>query len=523
MNIVEELERRAREWRDATALIEGSDRRRAAMTFPQLREAAAKASAMISGAGLRPGDAVLVFQPMSIDLYVALLAVFRLNLVAVFIDPSAGRKHVERCLSLYPPRAFIGSPRAHFLRLFTPAIERIPVKFATGIGFPGARRWSAWKRFRLEPIHPSETDTPALVTFTSGSTGNPKVAVRSHGFLLAQHHALEDELKLAPRDVVLATLPVFVLSHLGTGATSVIPDADMRRPGFVDPAPIVEQIEREGVRTVEASPSFFERIVDHCYANSVVLPGIRHVFTGGAPVFPRLLDRLARSCPSAEVVAVYGSTEAEPIAHVRRGDMTDSDVAAMLSGKGLLTGQPTPHIQLRILPDRFGTVVGPLTREKFDAECLAPHEVGEIVVSGAHVLEGYLHGGGDSETKIRVDGVVWHRTGDAGYMDDEARLWLLGRCTARIEDDHGVLYPFAVECAASQHPAVKRSACVAHAGRRLLIVETREDTPTPVAGLEESLAWASIDEFIFSQRIPVDKRHNAKIDYPALHKMLASK
>ena len=60
---------------------------------------------------------------------------------------------------------------------------------------------------------------------------------------------------------------------------------------------------------------------------------------------------------------------------------------------------------------------------------------GEIVVSGAHVGAGYVGGVGDAETKFRVGEVIWHRTGDAGYLDAHGRLWLLGRCSARIADD----------------------------------------------------------------------------------------
>ena len=132
-------------------------------------------------------------------------------------------------------------------------------------------------------------------------------------------------------------------------------------------------------------------------------------------------------------------------------------------------------------------------------------------------MPGYLHGDGDAETKIRVEGVVWHRTGDAGYLDADGRLWLLGRCAARIDDACGMLYPFAV----SAHPHVRRSAVVVHAGRRVLAVEL--DGPAgraDLAALESALAWAHVDAIQVLRRIPVDKRHNAKVDYPALYQVL---
>ena len=143
----------------------------------------------------------------------------------------------------------------------------------------------------------------------------------------------------------------------------------------------------------------------------------------------------------------------------------------MRTGAGLLTGHPVPSIQLRIVPDQWGQPIAPLTSSELDALALPPGEPGEIVVSGPHVLTGYLHGQGDEETKFDVDGRRWHRTGDAGYLDAGGRLWLLGRCSARIDDGRGRVYPFAVECALDGIAGVKRTAFLAHGGRRLLVAE----------------------------------------------------
>ena len=162
-----------------------------------------------------------------------------------------------------------------------------------------------------------------------------------------------------------------------------------------------------------------------------------------------MLDAIAASAPEAAVVAVYGSTEAEPIAEIDRRAIEPADRVAMQQGAGLLAGLPAPSIQLRILSDRWGTPLGPWRLEDLDRESLAAGEVGEIVVSGDHVLTGYLDGRGDEETKIRVGDRTWHRTGDAGYLDRRGRLWLLGRASAKVIDDDGVVYPFSIECAAS--------------------------------------------------------------------------
>jgi acyl-CoA synthetase (AMP-forming)/AMP-acid ligase II len=145
---------------------------------------------------------------------------------------------------------------------------------------------------------------------------------------------------------------------------------------------------------------------------------------------------------------------------------------------------------------------------------------GEIVVSGDHVLKSYLRGRGNEETKFQVGAETWHRTGDAGKLDHDGRLWLLGRCSAKIKDERGEIYPFPVECGAMEHPEIRRVAFLSFNGRRILAIESAgTGNETILDKLRTELAWAGLDEIRPFDHLPVDKRHNAKIDYPALRKL----
>jgi acyl-CoA synthetase (AMP-forming)/AMP-acid ligase II len=543
MNIAQILSTHADTRPEATAIIDTYHGRQRATSFAVLELASARSAALLWQAGLRPGDVVLVFQPMSAELYIALAAIFRLGLIAMFLDPGQGRAHIEQCCALYPPLALIASSKAHLLRFVSPALRRIPHKFmiakdgnledwrinqlATTIfksNIQNHLNCLRQARPKIDPSHPDifpcTLDTPALLTFTSGSTGHPKAALRTHGFLLAQHRALVDSLKLTAGQIDLATMPIVALANLASGVTSLIPKADLRYPGAIKPTPVVTQIQTYRVQSVVASPALLERLAHDCLGRQITLTSLQKIFTGGAPVFPRLLDQLQQVAPNAEVTAVYGSTEAEPMAKVSRNQISAVDRQMMRSGRGLLVGQPVETIRLRVMRDQWGRPVRPYTEAEFDEVQCSPHEAGEIVVSGEHVLSGYLHGYGDAETKFKVENTVWHRTGDAGYLDAHGRLWLLGRCAARIEDEHGVLYPFAVECAISDLPDIHRSAVVSLNQRRILVVEFYPHANRDIIPLKETLAWAYLDEIRLCKHIPVDKRHNAKIDYPALYKLL---
>src|SRR5262245_22128466 len=98
MNLIDALQTHVRTRPTLPAIIEG----RRSISFADFDQAAARAAGLLWHSGLRPGDAVLMFQPMSIELYVALAAIFRLGLVAAFVDPSSGREHLERCCRLHP-------------------------------------------------------------------------------------------------------------------------------------------------------------------------------------------------------------------------------------------------------------------------------------------------------------------------------------------------------------------------------------------------------------------------------------
>lgn len=519
MNIANLLQPHVGAAPDRPAIIDGSGLRERCLSFGELSAAADGLAGLLRDKGVGPGDRVLVLLGMSAPLYVALLALFRLGAVATFLDPAAGFKHIVRCCETARPKAVILTPKGRLLRLLSRGLRQIPTALCHGPRWLGGRDLLRPRMVKPLPIAEVESDHPALLTFTSGSTAQPKAAVRSHGMLIAQHAALHEALSLTSGECDLATLPIFALANLASGVTTVIADADLRRPGFVEPAPVLRQIEQYRPTSCVASPAFFERLLEAPAPQP--LRHLRRAFTGGAPVFPDLLDRLAEAV-SGQAVAVYGSTEAEPVAHVTCDEISEEDVAAMSEGRGLLAGRPVPQVRLAILPNRAGEPIGPFDGAEFAARSLSAGEPGEIVVTGDHVLKGYLDAAGDIETKFRVGGEVWHRTGDAGYLDALGRLWLLGRAGAVVRDAQNDLYPLAVEGAARKLPGVRQCAFIAHAGQRMLVVDPKEPPPPDWADrLCRELNWARIDQVLPVKRLPLDRRHNAKIDYPALRRLVA--
>ncbi len=519
MNIAEILAEHSHVHGDAPALIEvrvGHDR---TTTFRELEAASARIAAQLAQSGVAAGDAVLVMHGMSAELYAFLIGLFRIGAVAIFVDPSAGWSLLDRCLQNHPPKAFFGSLKAHLLRLRIPALRRVGLTICTSPLFGSLYISFGSCEPELRTIAAADDSAPALITFTSGSTGAAKGAVRTHGFLIAQHRALAASLHHRAGSMDLTTLPVFVLANLASGIASVIPHADMRRPGHIAPRPVLGQLQRLPIATMAASPAFVSRIAAECIRSGRRISRLERVFMGGAPVFPEDLRQARDAFPRADITAVYGSTEAEPMAEIALSAISSSDFCSMAQGRGLLAGNPVPSVSLRILRDQWGVSLGSMNPAQFRSLHLGPEAIGEIVVSGEHVLKGYLDGSGDSENKLHVDGTVWHRTGDLGWLDNTGRLWLMGRAASTIRDERGVVYPFAVECAARQIAGVRRAAVLTIERRRIMVVEA--ESRTSANSIREAMTWADLDEIRTVHAIPMDKRHNAKIDYVSLRHMLA--
>ena len=358
-----------------------------------------------------------------------------------------------------------------------------------------------------------------MLTFTSGSTGTPKALARTHGVACAQVDALTHALHLDGATTV-CTMPIVLLAELAAGATCLLPGVDVRHPGRADAAALAGVMRDYAVARMVASPALLANLAAALQRRGATLPALELIGSGGAPVMPPLAGALRAVAPNARILAVYGSTEAEPIALLDTADVAASDHAAMRGGAGLLAGIPCAPGFGR---DRAGGGrhrVRTVSKQRdFERRVLPPGEVGEIVVSGPQVVPHYLDPSADATTKIRAGARTWHRTGDLGYRDARGRLWLVGRAAGAIDDAHGTLEPLRVECALSYLPGIARSAVAGVDGARVLVVELLAGHALDERAIGAALAFARIDRIVAAS-VPVDPRHDAKVDYAALARLV---
>lgn len=485
---------------DATAFIE-NDR---STTFSELAGEVRRMAAWLQKRGIAEGDNVLVLIPMSLDLYRTLIALFHIGATAVFVDAWAGADRIDMAATRLPIAAFVGSAKAHLLRLKSPALRRIPIKLVSS--FAGWRRTSPLQGEALEP----DPGRAALVTFTTGSTGIPKGAVRTHDFLAIQHRELVVHTRPRAGSAELATLPIFPLSNLASGVATLLAPIDPRRPDRFDAARVVATMKRHSVVCTVASPAFFEKLALYLLEKQIRLDCLERLFVGGAAVYRPTAERMRRVFPAAEIVILYGATEVEPISAIG----VDEYLAIDSRERGLAAGSPVESLQVRILDLDPGRVYDPMTLALLNESTCNAGQAGEIVVCGEHVLRNYIGDDTGRGSRLMIDGKHWHRTGDAGYLDSAGNLFLLGRISRRIPIASAWLFPVEFE---RRFVEAGISGTLLHIDSDIVAAVERRSGLTD-AGMAQLLAPMALPFTrleIFGE-IPRDPRHRSKIDYEKL-------
>lgn len=202
------------------------------------------------------------------------------------------------------------------------------------------------------------------------------------------------------------------------GITTVIANANFSDLGKTEAKKIVDQIINEKINRIMSAPKFLDLICDYCIKNKIKLNSVKKIFTGGGAIFLDFIQKLKNIFENAKIVTIYGSTEAEPIAKLDISEITLEDIDKVENGYGILAGKICGVSECKII--KTGTdEIGILNEKEFEKMQV---EVGEIVVSGENVLEGYLNGIGNKENKFTVENTRYHKTGDVGFFDEGRKI-----------------------------------------------------------------------------------------------------
>lgn len=447
-----------RRYRDKTALIFGDYR----MTFRELDDRANQIARVLRQRGVSPGERVALLMPNGLRMAEAYFGLARAGVVGVPLNLRWTPREIGYVLEDADVRLVIADPDA--VPLLGGAVEagRLAVWIAGGAGDTG---WEAeLARQSPDPVatEPQEGD-PFVIVYTSGTTGWPKGAVRSHYSNLVIALGLCFELGISADDIGFAILPMFhvnsmwlVTLSVAIGATCVIYPRRTFHPQYV-----LEEIATRRVTFGGFVPSLLGYLAEAGESKKIDVGTLRVILSSSAPLDAGLRDRLLRAFPDTRLYDVYGATEygVATIMRHRPGGPLGS------------VGYPVIGQEIRILDDaRRPVPVG---------------TVGEVFVRGPSVMTEYFHRPDANETNYTADGFL--TVGDLGYVDDEGLLYLVDRKQDMIIVAGENVYPAEVEGVLMRHPDVASAAVVGIAdpvrGQRVvaMVVGRSGRTPDPAA------------------------------------------
>lgn len=501
------------------------------LTFSQLDEEVTHIARGLIELGVRPGMRLVLMVPPSLEFIALTFGIFRSGATCTLIDPGMGRSRIFECLDEIDPAGFCAIAPVHAIRRMMFRRFRnakINVGVGKGNGFLGGISYRELVRrgaaSEASLPHTRSTDSAAII-FTSGSTGPPKGVHYEHGMFDAQVDLIRERFDIKPGEVDLPGFPLFALFNLAMQVTTVVPDMNPTRPAEVDPHKILTAIRDQGVTQAFGSPAMWNQIGRYCDQHQVKLPTLKRILSAGAPVPNHVLKRMTTALPdSADLFTPYGATECLPVAAIGGREVLAATAAQTAAGAGTCVGRVFDEMSVRVI----GVTFEPIATLS-DARRLATGEIGEIIVRGPVATREYFRRPDATElAKIQDGNDFWHRMGDVGYFDESGRLWFCGRKAHIVFTEQGPLYSVRCEAIFNQHDNVYRTALVgigAPGSQTPAIVVEPETGHMPAtqahqARMETELLTLgaanpltkNIQKVLFRDTLPVDTRHNVKIN-----------
>ncbi len=434
MEIRNVLEKTVKQFSEKPALIFKDQ----IVTFCQLQERSLQLANALQANGAQKGDRIAIYLPNCPEYAYSYLACFCLGCVGVPLDFMLKADELVACLTHSQAKILIANPQNSVsfkqIQEVVPTLETIILC----AGKSDAQEVLNYENLTaifgadLPEVRLKDND-PALIMYTSGTTGRPKGVLLNYQHLDGSPRAMEYFVDLTDKDVKLAAIP---LSHIGGfiylqnciyfGITIVL----MER---FNPYEFLENISRYRVTCFHIVPAMYTAILTLKQIDKFDLSSLRWVVVFGAPSSPEIMNRFHQYCPNVKLLNGWGMTETCPPNTVTPLDSTN--IASV--------GKPAPHCE-----------IGVFNEENHE---LPVGEIGEIAIRGWVVMEGYYK---DPEATAAVKRNDWLYTGDLGRFDKEGFLYIVGRKKEMIKVGGQIIYAPEVEVALQKHEMVSEVAVI---------------------------------------------------------------
>jgi acyl-CoA synthetase (AMP-forming)/AMP-acid ligase II len=510
------------------------------ITFSDLENLSNKYAIGLKKKGIVENTLTLVFVKPGIDFPAITLALFKIGAIPIFMDPGMGKKNLFKSIKNVKPQAMIAPLSiliaTYFFRNIFKSIKIRISNFPINIfNIHTFKKFKKIKKNEFNPVLKNNNENAAIL-FTSGGTGTPKGVVYTHEIFEEQTNRLQSMFNLTSHDIDFPAFPLFSIFTLSMGITSCIPNMDASKPAALNPKKLVQNILDQRPSFLAGSPAIWKKVVNYCLQMNIKLPSVKHIVMFGAPVELELHKKL-QCIMNGNSYAPYGATESLPVSNSNGKEMISYTNQTKNFRNGVCVGKPVKNIDVQIIKINNAQI-----EYLSDKDFLPIDTIGEIIVSGKVVTPSYWN----LPEKTKLSKIIeqtpskkklWHRMGDLGYFDKNGYLWFCGR------KDHRVTYYKNMKCSINceqvflQHKNVSRAALIGLGpfGSHTPAIVIEPIHRSFIKGIDkvqleyelQELAkkhkhTMDIQTFFFKRKLPVDERHNVKIDRLKLKKEVES-
>jgi long-chain acyl-CoA synthetase len=467
-----------------------------ALSYAELDRAADAVGTALQEHGVRRGDRVALVLPNGAAAAIAIYGALRAGAAFSPLNPTTKQDKLAYVLANSGAKVVLcDGERADVVAAAAAEVGKVEVledveALASGPASP--------------PAPPIDLDLAGLI-YTSGSTGDPKGVTLTHRNMTFAADSIIEYLEMGLEDRVLCVLPLSfdyglfqLLMSVRAGATLVL------EPGFAFPGRVVQLLEQHRITGLPGVPTVFQVLVSLHGLAERELPDLRFLTNTGAALAAESIEAIRHTFPGARLYSMYGLTECKRVSYL-------------------------PPEQLDVRPTSVGIPI-PGTEAWIEDDAgnrLGPGEVGELIVRGAHVMQGYW---GDREAtleRLRPGRWPWERvlaTGDLFRADDEGYLYFVGRRDDIIKSRGEKVAPREVEDVLHRSPDVGEAAVIGVPDRLLGQAIVAHVAPKPGHELEpeglKGYCVQRLEDFKVPQHVVVHEQlprtSNGKIDRLAL-------
>ncbi len=467
-----------------------------ATSYGELDLSADALAAELRAVGVERGDRVVLVLPNAVEAAISVYGVLRAGAAFSPLNPSIKRDKLAHVLADSGAAAVVcDTERADLVREATAisgAIPVVSVSEAAGGGRAG------------DLPRPLSVDLAAVI-YTSGSTGDPKGVTLTQRNMTFAADSIIEYLEMSESDRILCVLPLSfdyglyqLLMSVRVGATLVL------EPGLAFPGRIVQLLESELITGFPGVPTAFHLLLSLRGFAEREFPDLRLV-TNTAAVLPApTVEALRRAFPNARLYSMYGLTECKRATYL-------------------------PPEQLAVRPTSVGIPI-PGTDAWIEDEqgnSLGPGEVGELMIRGEHVMQGYWNDRELTAERLRPGRWPWERvlaTGDLFRADEDGYLYFVGRRDDLIKSGGEKVVPREIEDVLHSAPGVRDAAVVGVGDHLLGQAVHAHVSPQPGAALDPAALRAYCAERLEDHKVPrsivvhdeLPRTSNGKFDREAL-------